>query len=197
MRQIIAVFGSLLPLLLSGCYVQSLHPFYLAETQIEFPEIAGPWQPVDETTKEPEGTPWTFEKNTIITFHDDVASEIEVHYFEVEGRVFADWTAGDLDDEAPPNPYWVTHVVPTHSVFRVRHTEQALVLTPLDIDWLDKALKAGDLSLSHVVVDDDRRIFTVSPEIWTRFLIEYGDDPEAFNPDKAYHFRWPSERSTS
>ena len=190
MRPILALFAPLLPLFLSGCYVQSLHPFYMEETRIEYREIEGQWQPVDDDEGE---TPWTFEKNTILTYQDDVPSEIEVRYFEVDGLLFADWTAGDLDDEAPPNLFWATHVVPTHSVFRVDLDEQTLALTPLDIDWLDKALKAGVLSLSHVMVDDDRRVFTVSPEIWTRFLIEYGDDSEAFDPDDTYHFRWPVE----
>jgi hypothetical protein len=175
----------------SGCFVQSLHPFYIEETRIEFPEIEGRWQLLDKDGSDEDALPWVFRKNNILTYNGEIPSEIEVRYFDVDGRIFADWTAGELDDKAPPNLYWTTHVVPTHSVFRADVGAGYLILIPLDVDWLQEKLEAGALSLPHMKVDDDRILITATPQMWTVFLMEYGDDLEAFDPDAdmAMHFR--------
>ena len=183
---------------LSGCYVQSLYPCYSKEAAVDMPELVGNWREADDA--EQKKPAWQFKDDgTIITYEDDVSSPVKAVYFRVGEHVFADWTAGDIDEDTGINSYWSVHVMPTHSVLKVEHHGDELTLTPLDLGWTTEAAKEDPSLLPHVLMEeDDHLLFMAFPEEWETFLQAHATNSAAFNPDSALRFlKVPAVEETS
>lgn len=186
-----------------GCFVKSLHVFYTADAVVEAPNLDGEWLLIKAFDKDQElegAVAWTFAGQQITCYHDDIKSDMRVSYFKVGDSMFVDWTAGELADEkkpGTPNLFWLTHVVPCHSVFRVEHRGRELELIPLNVEWLWEACKDGRVKLPYVDVGpslddvDELPVFTATAEQWMAFLKKYGLDDEAFDDKNALLFRRP------
>jgi hypothetical protein len=175
----------LLPLVLTGCFVQSLYPCYTEENKIDLPGVVGDWRGADDE----EGTNplWRFlEDGTVVTQEDGVASKLVAVYFQVGEHRFVDWTPAGLDEQDCVNLYWLTHVMPTHSVLKVELDGDALTLTALDMKWTAEALKEVPAPLASLpAAEEDRPLIVASPAEWEVFLRRHAGNPEAFNPDAA------------
>lgn len=179
-------------LLLSGCIVQSIQPFYTEESVIELPSIVGKWRLV---TVEGKGTekgeqPWDFTRNEIETYDGNISSRISVTYFKVSGVVFADITVAPLRGDEGPNVWWTVHVMPVHSLWRVDLSGDSLALTPINHSWVRNLLEKKKTTLSHARSDDKdfRTLLTGSSKELTTFLSENAANPQAFLRTESYVF---------
>jgi hypothetical protein len=186
--------------MLTGCVVQSVHPFATQKTKKRLPGIEDKWRLVSigKSGKKKENMgdePWAFSRRDIRApggiEKKSPGAAFDVVYFEVKNTVFASITAGDPGDSA--NEWWLLHVIPVHELCRVDLDDDKLVLTPLDSEWLKKKIRSKKVSLSHIVVDDNRWLFTATSEEWIAFLKEHCDDDDAFNSRFAHHFERADE----
>lgn len=185
-------FASVALVLLSGCVVQSFHPFYQEQAKTPLPELVGEWTlAAAGSDKAPSVPPWVFTENGELITYDEkgVAGKLRATFFKVGEQLFCDFEAGDTE-EGRLNPYWILHVRPVHTVAKVQRTAQQLTLVPLNYEWFKKAVAGGEVNLPHLKRDkDDVLLVTAPPEQWARFLGRYGADTNAFPPNTAYVLR--------
>ncbi|TAN37869.1 MAG: hypothetical protein EPN25_14940 [Nitrospirae bacterium] len=192
------IFGCLLlSVVLSGCFIQSFHPFYTEGSLIDLPEITGAWQLVSqgsENLADQYREPWQFEKNRIWTFEKGVSSRLDVKYFRVEGTLFADLVMAEPEEGSGPNKWWLLHTVPVHSVCKVQLSGDTVSFNPLNGDWLIGQIKKKKIILSSMQLDEkgEHTVLTASSKELSDFLKKYRDDAGAFPKDNAYTFRRPA-----
>jgi hypothetical protein len=172
--------------------VQSLHPYCTDASKVEAPEdLLGFWQPVvlpdtgdDEDALDVK--PWRFSKDKVLT-HDEenVPSHLDVVFFRLDGVLYADFTAGDpAKEDKAPNGYWVSNVMPMHTLGKVVLAGDRLEFRFMDYGWLTKAVEARDVMLPVIERKDEVTLFTATPEEWEAFLKVHGKDPGLFVSDK-------------
>jgi hypothetical protein len=178
-------------LILCGCYVQSLNPFYTDKNKIALAEINGDWfstVQIGKSVANKKVAPWRFTQKTVTTFDEDnVCSVLDVVYFKAGKNTFIDVTAG-----APmrsENIFWNSGVILAHTVCRIEQANEEMTITPLNYKWVKDNLKEIGLSYVQPKAKDSNFIFTCTSEDWEKFLEKYGDNKEAFNPDCAFVFK--------
>ena len=179
-------------LLLSGCIVQSLNPFYTKEALTELPRLDGEWVLTIKAGDDVTGNnikPWRFKGDEIQTFDKNgVGSFLKVSYFRVGEQLFADFFPGDPDDRKV-NGWWAIHVAPVHTVSKVSIDGKNLTFTPLNYEWLKKALKTNKITLSHIKIEDeDHLIFTAGSKAWMDFLKRHKNNKGAFDYELRHLF---------
>ncbi len=188
----------LLPLLaammLSGCFMQSLQPFYSQQMVVQMPELSGKWLLVSAgnenvTKKYPE--PWIFDQSTLRTFDKGVASLLNVVWFRIDDALFADFSASDSEQTTQLNAWWTMHSISVHSVCKVLIDKETLSLIPLDGEWISKAIDKREIPLSYALVGgkSDHYVLTSSSQELAAFLKKYRHSPEAFPMDNAHVLR--------
>ncbi len=178
-----ALFGTLL---LAGCIVQSLHPYYTKEAVCTIPGIEGEWKLIVRKSEGKPVKPWVISSNKILTYDEKGAPGLlAAVYFRVGESFFLD-TIAEEPPEGTTSTWWTMHLLPVHIVTRVDLHDNTLTLTPLDYDYLEKALEKGGVKLSHIrQKDENTLLFTASPEEWMEFLKKYGKDKSVFSDENA------------
>jgi len=177
---------------LSGCYIQSLGPFYTEDLLVELPEINGEWIPVQEVDGKIVETgikPWVLDENEIRTFNQKgVSNKIVVKYFKVNENIFADITVDYEEDVVAGggiNEWWLMHLTPIHAVARVDvEAETGVILfRTISYEWMDNFIKTDQTDIPFVKTQDGNwKIYTASPQEWVEFLKKYGDSEDVFSP---------------
>lgn len=182
-------------LILAGCYVQSLNPFYTNESRTDFPQIVGKWQMFNEQTEQKgeqqkKTTPWEIEQNKMMTYDEEnVAGEVMTVYFKVNENVFVDATAGTPNQKT--NGYWGAGIHPVHTICKVELEGDKLYLIPADYQAVKKMAEEGKTSLKFIESSDKNSvvIYISKTEEWLEFLKTNGNNQEIFNKAHALNFR--------
>ena len=171
-----------------GCIVQSLHPFYTAKAVIESPVENGEWTMLDKTGKPEMPRPWKFENDKITVCDEHGASGIlKVVYFKVGDKIFMDAIADEPGEGVCS--WWALHLTPVHTVCQVEIQDHHLTLTPIDYEWIEKALKDKTAKIPHLERNEqDFLVFTASSEEWMAFLKTHIDDNKVFSKTGALKF---------
>ena len=183
--------AGLMGLLLSGCVVQSLTPYYVEAARAPMPEALGSWTPVVRNGKKTEQTgeaPWTVGQDRAIVFDDQGnRAPLRIVFFRVGDARFVDITAA-----APPagsvNLLWLFHVVPVHTLCKVEVHGDRMVLLPMDPTALHAIEARHDLGLPHIrpMEGEDFDIYHPSPGAWQRLLARHAGDRSLFPPSGRY-----------
>lgn len=175
-------------LLLSGCFVQSISPFYTDDLKTDVPEIIGKWVPIalGEKKDVQNVMPWTCTQNTIESYDaNNNFAEIDVTYFTLENVLYVDYTAGELKDKNGKqvgNTYWNTVMRPVHWLCKVTLSNDTLRFTPLSMGWFQDNVKNDTLPLPYVTQKkSDGIIITATTKQWVNFLQAYGGKKELFD----------------
>ncbi len=195
----IALLGALV--LLSGCIVQSLHPFLPKEDWALEPALVGSWSRLpdkDDSTDAKAGQAWAFtqmegeEKAYDLTISESgKTARFEARVAKLGDTLFLNMSPGEPDacsdgqetedtEAEPIGLYWL-HLVPAHSAWRVRLEGDSLRLDALDLDWVKKQAIAKTLNLRYEAISDGI-VFTASPEELREFLRKHAHDDKVF-PD--------------
>jgi hypothetical protein len=175
-----AVFG----LLAAGCWQKSLQPFYHEKDLIEDPGLAGIWTEPGEEAKK---TVWTF----------SAAGEKRFKLNVVDGEINADFEARlfKLGGETYINLYSEKRSmseIPVHHLLSISREGDLLSMKVLNIDWVQKWLRANPKKLDHMRVNDpknpgdsesDELVLTASTDALQKFILEHRADPELFQGD--------------
>lgn len=192
------LIGAILCLLLAGCYVQSLHPFYTKEKVMDFPKIVGDWKVIQHGERYipySEQIPWKFSKDSLEIVDDKgIRSRIKATYFKVGDAVFLDSTADDPDEHGGIGKYWVAHVYPVHMLCKVVVEGDTLTLMPLNYDWFEKNKEKLGKEIPYIEVDEPM-MFTATSEQWISFLQKHKDTKEVFDQENAYILKQSKDSS--
>ena len=199
----VPVMALLSVMLLTGCWVQSLYPFYTDQTRIAIPaHIVGQWVLTDEEGDDQGSKPWSFSEGKIHSHYKGVEMSSEAVFFKVDDVLFVDVEGGesvfvkgdDLED------IWLNaHRHSVHQVYKVETTDNEMTLLPLDIDWVLKQIESGAVKLSYYrpapkSENEDNKnpiILTENSEGLTHFLKYCITKPAAFKGEEVirYTFR--------
>lgn len=178
--------------LLSGCVVQSFHPFYREDAKVELPQVIGEWNLIAAGSDTNVACkPWVFTKDYELLTYDEknLPGKLQATFFKVGTQLLCDFEAGEAE-EGKLNPYWIFHVRPVHTVCKVQLEERQLTLTPLNFDWFKMALDAKLIDLPLLKArKGDHFLLTATPDQWANFLEKYGADTNAFYKNTAYILR--------
>jgi hypothetical protein len=129
-------------LLLSGCVVTSVCPFYTQQDTVNEPRIAGHWV----NTRNP-GEKWRFEQNLdksyrLMMTEGGKVTILAAQPFMLGGELFLD--LGSLDQDI--------HVIPAHYLVRVTQLAPALKMSELNHEWLKGLVERDPKAVHHHLV---------------------------------------------
>ena len=159
-------------LLIAGCVVSSLYPFFTEKDLVFDPSFLGTWAGQDEDDtlvfKDVDGKTYDL---TYITEGQGLKFEVhlvklgELKFFDVYPKVSKDHDA--------------FHLIPAHTIWKVQKDEDIIRIAWLDQNWLKEKIAKKEILIPHQLVED-RIILTATTEELQKFVLKYAD--EAF-PD--------------
>ncbi len=183
-------------LVLPGCWVFSVEPLYeenLAhpDTDLEFDQnLVGSWWHADEEC------PWTLavsvhQKEAAYDLTETAGPECktgegEKRVVQYEGHVVKLDNDRFLDIN-PKSADVCDLCLPLHNFFLISQQNDTLALTPVDSDWLNKAMAQGKITLAHL--DGNGLTLTASSKDLKAFVRRYAGDKAAFKPDSSTTFK--------
>lgn len=184
--------------LLQGCLVKSLHPFF-KETDIVFKtELLSTWTDQD-------GNKWLIkpyeEKNNAYKMHYLHHGEKDVvmlaHLFKLNEELYLDFFPL-TDNEEETLLIFDLHLLPTHSVAKV----DMISATEIQIkwfneDWLKSLFDQNRIKISHEEIPDEASkdendksyVLTASTDELQKFIIKYGHEDAAFDNNNTVWLR--------
>jgi hypothetical protein len=186
--------------ILQGCLVKSLHPFYTEKDIIYKKELLGQWTDKDSATWEIRQhmrttgilKPQVPDESYEISLTDNKGtSHFLAHLFKLEGQAYLDFLPTDI---ACGNDLAGVHLVAAHSLARVDFSGGRITISWYNEDWLVDLFNKNKIRIAHerVPYDPDLKgsgsmevILTARTEELQKFIIKYGNDPEAFKKDKS------------
>ena len=121
---------------------RALHPFYNPKDVVFDRTLLGAW-----AEKEGDDGSWTFETGTnqsyrVIVKDEKRSDHLEGFLFKLGTNTFLDLTVGERTfKEYNLDGFSAIHLVPVHSMARVRLHDDTLTLAFMDLEWLGKLLE--------------------------------------------------------
>lgn len=167
-------------LLLAGCIVTSVYPFYTAKDLGFEPALLGQWQDAKQ-----ENDRWEFTKAgtnayLINWISGDQTNRIRGHLFKLGSQTFMDLFSAEGSCDAFPPP------IPSHMVLRVIQVAPTVRMAGLDHDWLKKYLSENPKAIRHHLVqtsensDDVQVVLTAGTAELQKFILGLLDNSEAW-----------------
>lgn len=145
-RIVLSTIGIAL-VLLAGCVVNSVYPFYTAKDLTFDPALLGVWSDPEETNTSQET--WTFEQLGVQTYKLTIrdgseTNEFDTHLFTLGGQKFLD---------SLPRSRAEYHT-PSHFLLRVKRIAPSLELQLLNYEWLKELVEKKPKTIRHIIVPD-------------------------------------------
>jgi hypothetical protein len=145
-------------LLLTGCFSLSVNPLHDGLSTVYEPQLVGLWGAPDD----PQGESWEFQAGPdrsyrlLVRAGDNLRLDpatdaaFTAHLVRLEDHLFL-----DLFPEEPEqgSDFYKSHIVPAHSIWRVKLEGHTLTLWPMDAGKLMDSLQDGSLAVDHVERD--------------------------------------------
>lgn len=176
MKTKIALWLTGLAVLLTGCIVTSVCPFYAEKDVVFEPALLGTWQ-MDEAT-------WKFakegEKAYRVTYAEGGKESVMAgHAFKLKGVLFLDLCGQPTEEVVLP-------AIPSHLLLRVETAQPGLKLAPLNLEWLNGVLEQNPKALRHHRIRGEqpdhasRLVLTADTEELQAFITKHLDTKEAW-----------------
>lgn len=172
----LAAFG----LLLAGCVVTSVYPYYTAKDAVFEPALVGTWRGTEPDAKPDEF--WQFEKLENQAYKLTMADgekrkEYDTHLFKLGGHLFLDCFPRERPEDS----------LPPHYLLRVGSVAPVLAITALDYDWLKQLLEKNPKAVRHLIVPkklgesgDGDLVLTASTAELQKFILKHVNNTNAF-----------------
>lgn len=148
--------------LLAGC-VPSLNPLYTDDTLVFEPALLGVW-------KQPEGSArWNFskldDKSYRLLYTDEQGQQGRFigHLVRLDGELFLDLFPEESQMDA--SGFYKFHLVPMHTIYRVRGTQPNLKLAAIDYKWLDEYLANQPREIEYATFNGRKLITAPTPDV--------------------------------
>lgn len=180
MRSLRTMLLLLLAILVQGCLVASLHPFY-REGDITFDSaLLGTWT-FDS------GESWRFDPGggpaylLHVTEQDGRTGEFVAVLFRVRGRTFLDLQSACTDTTWSESCRLLN--IRAHTLVHVRQVEPTLQVSFPDPDWLKRRLEQNRLAIRHEIVDEMVVLTAPARDLQDFFLGHLGTKGAYSEPD--------------
>jgi hypothetical protein len=186
---LLSIAASLVP---SGCWVESINPLY-EEGTLERPredadlafdqKLTGIWRASDEkctTILSITAQDQIYDMQS--SEQGDECSEDKTHR---QARLVK-LAQHRFLDVSPTDDAVCDMCVAKHDIFLLKFDEYSLALTPMDSDWMQKAIAAKRVRLGTLPHDSDT--LTASSSELKAFCRKYADNEAVFKPDSAETF---------
>jgi hypothetical protein len=135
-------------LIITGCVVTSVHPFYLEKDVVSGAPLFGHW-----TNSQDAGERWVFEPVTekslkLTCISGNETNLVAAHLFKLGEDTFLDLFPLKPDAAGLPPP------IPSHLLLRVVQLRPTLKMAALDHDWLMKLVQESPRTIAHVLIRD-------------------------------------------
>jgi len=145
MKRIAYLTAGLALILLTGCVVTSVYPYYTPKQLTFDAALLGVWTEPDQTNTAAEN--WKFERvdgsTYKLTLHEnDEDIEYDAHLFRLKAHTFLDCLPRERRD----------CLTPSHVLLRVDGIQPRLELRLLDYDWLGKLIEKNPRAIRHILV---------------------------------------------
>jgi hypothetical protein len=180
-----------LALVLTGCVVTSVCPFYFEKDLTFETALIGDWKKANQPDEH-----WKFERAAgdgyrIITESGGKTTVFQGHAFKLYGRTFLDLTTTQWKEDIQPEP------VPSHVLARIVQVTPTVKLSAMNYDWLKELLAKDPKALRHIVIQtgekaDDRRIvLTADTAELQQFLLKHlkSEGPLVYRPGEGWQHR--------
>ena len=155
--------------LLAGCVVSSVCPFYTQKDLVFEPAILGSWINQNDASET-----WKFERAEKLAYRFTLiearhATVMEARTFKLEGQLFMDIHSLDQD----------IHVIPAHYVLKVTALAPMLRMSEVDDEWLLALLAKDPTALRHHVLqtgdkpEDRRLVLTGDTAELQKFIVQH------------------------
>jgi len=181
MKQITLTTLGLALLLVAGCVVTSVYPYYTAKDLIFDPTLLGLWS--DGKNTNDSNDTWVFEKTSAETYKltirdNSETNEFDTHLFTLGGQKFLD---------SLPR-FRAAYQTPTHVVLRVKSISPTLQLQLLSYEWLGKLVEQNPKAIRHIIVpaeagkdnDGEGLTLTATTAELQKFLLKHLDNTNAW-----------------
>jgi len=183
-------------IILNGCVVKSLHPFYTSDDVVFMPDLLGKWLDQDSSVWiiEQQADPVGFLKGGFENLLTDSytiklgepLSVFEGTLFKLKDIYYLDFfpiMSEHFDDE-----FYSFHLLPTHSLARVDFLDKGLVkISWFNEIWLAGLFEQNKVKISHEKVkisgNEEVYVLTASTKELQKFIVKYGDNPEIYQCD--------------
>jgi hypothetical protein len=170
---VLAVLG------LTGCFSLSVNPLYDRDTLTYEPGLIGLWG----APGDPDSETWEFrpagnrayrliirEGNTL-RLDPERDAAFTAHLLRLEDQLYL-----DLFPDEPPvgSDFFKSHIVPAHSLWKVRLEGHALTLSLFGSSFLDDALASGEVKIGHIK-RDGVLVFTAETADLQQLVARYSD----------------------
>ena len=199
----VLAMAALLLVIMSGCLVKSLHPFYTNKDIVYRNDILGTYTDQDKGT-------WTIEQKLIKNgTWRPLDPEVTSYYllkmvdqkkrtitfrgvlFKLDNNLYVDFYLEKSDDRDDETDLFAMHVLGVHTVARVTITKNELHLNWYNEKWLSDLFKENKIRLAHEKLDDDNIVLTASTQELQKFMKKFANDPKAFEKtDKGGNFEY-------
>ncbi len=195
------ILAAFMTVLLGGCFVKSIHPFYRENETVFNGDLLGNWTGRDSTT-------WKIEQATRskglfkptqavnvyrITYTEKKgASVFSVHLFKLNNHLYLDFYPEEVEGGTD---MMTTHLVPMHTVARVEVSPGRLVIRWFNEEWLIGLFKQNKIRIAHEKIPLEgtspsdanfQVVLTASTDELQKFMLKYADDPKALSNDYTY-----------
>jgi len=172
MKKLTAGLLAIAMVLLTGCLVTSVYPFY-NDKDVRFePALVGTWTNITQADEH-----WSFARSGTNMYQLAYSSEgktavMESRFFKLQEESFLDLFTTELKDDVEPPP------IPSHFLLRVLQTSPTLKMAPLNYDWLVETLAKKPKALRHHIIamgnkpEDQRLVLTADTPELQSFVIK-------------------------
>lgn len=167
-------------LLLAGCVVTSVYPWYTAKDVVFNPALVGTWVSAASTDAVRESV--RFERGEgdayLMTLTDAEKSvAYDAHLFKLKGQLFLDYCPRERPGD----------FIPPHYVIKVLSLDPTFKLCGLDYSWLVEQIEKNPKTIRHSVVEGQsgdstsrRIVLTAATAELQTFLLKHAANTNAF-----------------
>jgi hypothetical protein len=143
MKRIFPLSGLALILVLAGCVVMSVYPYYTEKDLTFDAALVGTWTDKEAGPNITER--WVFEKAgekgyTFAMLKDSETNTFSAHLFKLQEHLLLDFMPSDLRDQS----------IPPHYLMSVTQTQPTLKMQMMSYEWLAKYLEKNPKAIRHI-----------------------------------------------
>jgi hypothetical protein len=106
-------------------------------------------------------------------------NDFHVHMFSLGGDTYLDFIPF-IEDRCNSDIYTV-HIFPTHSLAKFyKQSDSLLYVKWFNQEWLKSLFEQKRIKIAHEIVNEDTYILTADTDELHKFILKYGNDPNAF-----------------
>lgn len=191
LRKIVVLVIVMSGMLMTGCLVSSLHPFYKAKDILYEEAMEGEWIDGDSSV-------WIIERQYSsesfmgeekpdnayrVAYYEDKDSKsvLKGTLFQLNGVQFIDFCPDPDYDEHCESDMTSFHMLPTHTLARVQFNRDSILLFWYGEEWLNDLLEQNRIKIEHQTIQTtpytSRHVLTASTDELQKFIEKYANDP--------------------